>query len=178
MKWRSMEHSQVLLLSFAGMIKLGNFMSASTNSLRSWRGFARECFCFGSEAVNASGEAAREITNPASYAGYNQCEPRPVLVTPSLRLGNPIWKYSRNDIQNSLTMWYWWLVFVVCVVRAKVKLFTSHNNMTNYATVWASRTNMEQRRGRAGRVRPGFAFHLCSRTRASRWVGRGQRKRK
>ena len=26
-------------------------------SLRSWRDFARECFCFGSEAVNASGEA-------------------------------------------------------------------------------------------------------------------------
>ena len=64
-------------------------------SLRSWRDFARECFCFGSEAVNASGEAvrglvkslvefpslaeihpcgnwraaARPLTNPASYAG-------------------------------------------------------------------------------------------------------------
>ena len=28
-------------------------------SLRSWRDFVRECFCFGSEAVNASGEAVR-----------------------------------------------------------------------------------------------------------------------
>ena len=26
-------------------------------SLRSWRDFARECICFGYEAVNASGEA-------------------------------------------------------------------------------------------------------------------------
>lgn len=51
-----------------------------------------------------------------------------------------------------------------------MKVFTSHNNMTNYATVWASRTNMEQRKGRAGRVRPGFAFHFVSRARAERYI--------
>ena len=45
---------------------------SSFSSQRSWRDFARECFCFGSEAVNTSGEVVRGLVKSNFTRGLRQ----------------------------------------------------------------------------------------------------------
>ena len=70
---------------------------------------------------------------------------------------------STNIAESSLTIED--VVFVIDSCKVKLKLFTASSNLTQYSTCWASRSSLKQRQGRAGRVRPGFAFHMVSRAR-------------
>ncbi len=65
---------------------------------------------------------------------------------------------STNIAETSITIDD--CVFVIDVGRMKEKRFDPLKSMESLDTVWVSRANALQRKGRAGRVRPGFCFHL------------------
>ena len=57
-------------------------------SLRSWRDLARESFCFGSEAVNASGEAVRGLVKSRVELAALPFEKIPKRASPAREYGD------------------------------------------------------------------------------------------
>ncbi|KAL1138330.1 hypothetical protein AAG570_008394 [Ranatra chinensis] len=68
---------------------------------------------------------------------------------------------STNIAETSITIDD--CVFVIDSGRMKEKRFDSNKNMESLETVWVSRANALQRKGRAGRVMPGVCIHLYTR---------------
>ena len=54
------------------------------------------------------------------------------------------------------------VVFVVDAGRVKENRYDDLNKMPTLTECWVSKASAKQRRGRAGRVKPGFCWHLYS----------------
>lgn len=65
---------------------------------------------------------------------------------------------STNIAETSITIDD--CVFVIDCGQMKEKNFDSNRNMESLDTVWISKANASQRKGRAGRVMPGVCIHL------------------
>ncbi|XP_062409624.1 3'-5' RNA helicase YTHDC2 [Sardina pilchardus] len=70
---------------------------------------------------------------------------------------------STNIAETSITVND--VVFVIDSGKVKEKSFDALNHVTMLKMVWISKASATQRKGRAGRCRPGICFHLFSRLR-------------
>ncbi|XP_061118444.1 3'-5' RNA helicase YTHDC2 [Conger conger] len=70
---------------------------------------------------------------------------------------------STNIAETSITVND--VVFVIDAGKVKEKSFDALNHVTMLKMVWISKASALQRKGRAGRCRPGICFHLFSRLR-------------
>lgn len=57
------------------------------------------------------------------------------------------------------------VVFVIDTGKIKISSYDAETNSQMLKAQWVAKANANQRRGRAGRVRPGVCFHLYSRAR-------------
>lgn len=57
------------------------------------------------------------------------------------------------------------VVYVVDCGKIKIKNYCAERNLDSLNPEWVSLANADQRRGRAGRVRPGICYHLFTRVR-------------
>lgn len=73
---------------------------------------------------------------------------------------------STNVAETSITIED--VVYVVDTGRVKETRFDPANNLVSLTETWASRANTRQRRGRAGRTRPGECYHLYTKRTESR----------
>ena len=67
---------------------------------------------------------------------------------------------STNIAETSITIDD--VVFVIDTGRVKENRYDELNKMPTLTECWVSKASSKQRRGRAGRVRPGFCWHLYS----------------
>ncbi|XP_036384365.1 3'-5' RNA helicase YTHDC2 [Megalops cyprinoides] len=95
------------------------------------------------------------------HSNMQTSDQKKVLKNPSAGVRKII--LSTNIAETSITVND--VVFVIDAGKVKEKSFDALNHVTMLKMVWISKASALQRKGRAGRCRPGICFHLFSRLR-------------